>query len=471
MISALNIKNKAPLLYFLLILLATPWQLNLFLKLSFWTFSLYLYFVLKEKTEKKSFINQWLILPPLVIVLITRIIPFFKWPVMPLGADSFTYKKIFANCLQNPCAEKISIISNSLQFLEWHSPALLSLFYILINILIGLALFITVKSYFDKKAAYASLLLFSISTTQFLAYWAFYWKLMLAIALTLSTLYLLNKKSWLVIPLAGIIGIIHPAALLFLITAIIISLIIGGDRKYLSLSALGILLLTLATNYQETTGLISDYIHNSSQKDLADNAELTGSFINFEIYKKLALAYLSFAALGLIRVIKERNAYPLAFFLSALALSLPVLYFHSRFIIFLDLALIILAAPLVAELVIKLWHGITGRLILIVIFISLSSLVIFQSWIAEPLITTTSEIEELKTLQKIEEEAVILINDRRYLPVVKSMTKNPIILADTNKYKPLSKPLYIYVGERGSSNLLKTLDLPLIKINHHIWKY
>jgi hypothetical protein len=464
-----KIKNKAPLLYFLLILLATPWQIILPLKLSFWIFSIYLYFILKEKVKEKGG-GWWLIVPPLIVLLLTRIIPFLRWPAMPLGADSFTYKRIFVDCLQNPCTEKISIISNTLQFLGWHTPALLSLFYILINVLIGLALFITVKSYFNKKAAYASLFLFSISITQFLAYWAFYWKLMLAIALTLSALYLLNKKSWLVIPLAGIISIIHPAALLFLITTILISLIISKDRKYLSLSALGILLLTLATNYQETNGLISDYIQNSSQKDLASNTELTGSFIDLKIYQKLALAYLSFAALGLIKVIKERNVYPLAFFLSALILSLPVLYFHSRFIIFLDLALIILAAPLIAEMALKLWHGIMGKLILIAVFISLSSLITYQSWIAEPLITTSSEIKELEVLKNIEEEAIVLVNDRRYLPVVKSVTDNPVILADINIYEP-SKPLYIYVGERGSRDILKNADLPLIKINSHLWKY
>ena len=293
---------------------------------------------------------------------------------------------------------------------------------------------------------------------------------MLAIALTLSALYLLNKKSWLVIPLAGIIGIIHPAAFLFLIITILISLIIGKDRRYLSLSTLGILLLTLATNYQETTGLIFDYIQKSSQKDLLSNPELTGSFIDFKTYQKLALAYLSFAARGLIRVIKEKKIYPLAFFLSALILSLPVLYFHSRFIIFFDLALIILAAPLVAEIALKLWHDLMGKVILIAVFISLSSLVTYQAWLAEPLITTTSEIESLEVLKSIEKEAVVLINDHRYLPVLKSMTKNPVILADINTYKPL-KPLYIYVGERSSSNILDNIGLPLIKINSHIWKY
>ena len=465
-----KIKNKAPLLYFLLILLATPWQISLPLKLSFWVFSIYLYFVLKEKAKGKISGSWWLIAPPLVVLILTRTIPFLRWPIMPLGADSFIYRKIFTNCLQNPCSEKISIISNSLQFLGWHTPALLSLFYILINILVGLALFITIRSYFNKKAAYASLFLFSISVTQFLAYWAFYWKLMLAIALTLSALYLLNKKSWLVIPLAGIIGIIHPAAFLFLIITILISLIIGKDRRYLSLSTLGILLLTLATNYQETTGLIFGYIQKSSQKDLLSNPELTGSFIDFKTYQKLALAYLSFAALGLIRVIKEKKIYPLAFFLSALILSLPVLYFHSRFIIFFDLALIILAAPLVAEIALKLWHDLMGKVILIAVFISLSSLVTYQAWLAEPLITTTSEIESLEVLKSIEKEAVVLINDHRYLPVLKSMTKNPVILADINTYKPL-KPLYIYVGERSSSNILDNIALPLIKINSHIWKY
>ena len=106
-----KIKNKAPLLYFLLILLATPWQIILPLKLSFWIFSIYLYFILKEKVKEKGG-GWWLIVPPLIVLLLTRIIPFLRWPAMPLGVDSFTYKRIFVDCLQNPCTEKISIISN-----------------------------------------------------------------------------------------------------------------------------------------------------------------------------------------------------------------------------------------------------------------------------------------------------------------------------------------------------------------------
>ena len=174
----------------------------------------------------------------MVILFVTRAIPFLHWGEAPLGYDTGIYLKQFGdyfNQIKNTGLianiYPITFITNLLYLFGWKASQLISAFYIILNIFVGLGIYIVAKEYFNKNVAFLSLLVFSLSASQFLAYWWMYFGMVIATLFTLVSFYLLKKRSWLVAPVAGFMGAAHPLSFLSIGFSIILYFVFNKYSK------------------------------------------------------------------------------------------------------------------------------------------------------------------------------------------------------------------------------------------------
>ena len=183
---------------------------------------------------------MWLVVVALIIIFVSRIVPFLGFEA-PLGYDTGIYKKSienFARALPNlPAFSKgawdlsqswgLFLSTDLLSLIGLSSNQILYGYYILLNLLLGLSIYVVVKKFFNpvrndvsngagQNAAILAIFIFALSLTQFQTYWMMYYKNIAGLFLMLIAFYLLAQKSWLVIPVAGFLGGLHqPTFLIF----------------------------------------------------------------------------------------------------------------------------------------------------------------------------------------------------------------------------------------------------------------
>ena len=255
---------------------------------------------------------KWLIIFPIIIILVSRIIPFI-FSEAPLGYDTGIYRKTieiyqFSLPYLPSGADQIGIflITDLLGLFGASIDQILYGFHILLSVLLGIGIYLVAKKYFNPSAALCSFFLFAVSITQFQAYWYMFYKNILALFLALISFWLLKKKSWLVIPIAGFMGGVHPMTFFMFILIFIVHFLFNQNKKYHFIGGLAILIITLSL-----------YIYNFDVFNLCSEVNplkiagtetiYGGRFFDFSAYLHLSVFYFPFAVLGFIYLIKKRK--------------------------------------------------------------------------------------------------------------------------------------------------------------------
>jgi len=501
------------LIYLALIVLATPFQSDWWIKISFWFFSLFLFWLASSRSFNPLGIfygrepgspNRWWLLLPIVILVITRLLPFLKWGEFPLGYDTGIYLKSFESCFvkasNGGClGSPFSFFSNLLLLVGWPSGALVSVFYVFLNIFAGFAVYLAAKAYFNQRAAFFAFLLFAVSSSQFLAFRSLHWIMMVAIGLTFMAFYLLKKQSWLVIPVAGFMGAIHPLSFLPFGLALLARFITGPKRRLTFFFGLVILLVACSLAGQLFLSLLPYYTKGfglASNQPAYMAPELTGQFVNFDLYRNLILIYLPFAILGLVKLIAQKRFNILFFyFLFNFAIIYFHLIFHQRFIILLDLVAIVLAGDILADFTNRFfsWRW-WGKAILGLLLIAGVFMAFYSAWQFQPLVYP-DELAEIKSLARVTEpNALVMTVSSYYSPWVYGFGQRKTIapgLFEYNKWDlkkwqtfwlsnnqelrhqfldEYQKPLYIFIGDK-MGRMDFSGDAAFQKIGPRIWQY
>lgn len=500
------------LLYLIFVISATPWAEAWWIKASFWIFSLFLAWLIGWRDFSKNDLaraeqlkEKWL-LAPLGALFLTRLIPFLHYGQFPLGYDTGIYLKIFEKSFQEVQAagffpldklNPLTIISHLLMLFGWSAPYLISFFYLFLEILLGLTMYLAAKAYFNRSVAIFSVLLLTLSFSQFLAYWWFYWAMLLACSLTLAAFYLLKKKSWLVAPVAGLMGAVHPLSFLSFGLALVLYFIFSRERRFVFWAGLAILAIACSVggqiflgylpNYTKNFGLIAGYPPYAAQ-------ELAGQFINFSQYRLFVLFYLPFALLGLARlIINKKFHYLFFYFLVNFSIIYFHLIFHNRYLILLDLVAIILAGETLFYFVSKLYAARSARLVLLIFLMALAASSFYQAWQAKPWVSK-EELAEIKSLEQLTEpNSFIMAVSSYYAPWIYGFSNRRVIapgMFEYNQWNVLKwqafwtsnnqelrhqfldeyqKPLYIFTGDRAAMDFSN--DPGFVKIDKWIWRY
>lgn len=473
----------------------------------------------EEKKELK--LSRWLTIVPLIIILAVRIIP-FAFSEVPLGYDTGIYKKTienFAGALPNlPQFPEgawgrgeswgLYLNTNLLSLIGLSGNQILYGYYILLNLLLGLSIYVLVKRFFNQNAAILAVFIFALSLTQFETYWMMYYKNIAALFLMLIAFYLLAWKSWLVIPIAGFLGGLQQPTFLIFGLAMAAHFVFNPirwrtpsngaskEKKYHLISGVGILAVAFSL-YIHNPQAIFQFISPDLQelvKTFGPGAG-AGTFIDFNFYRQIITFYLPFAVLGLIYLIKKMQFnYLFFYFIFNFAIVYFGLIFHNRFIIHLDIIVIILAGISASYILARFLPTRAGKAAICVLLLG-AVYILGTVVLNKKTLISQEELAEIRSLAAIaKEDEYVMATDSYYSPWIYGYSERKTIapgLFEYNKWNKekwaafwfspdlelrhflldeYEKPIYLFVGDR--QHKMDFSDDPRFeKISKRIWKY
>ena len=425
------------------------------------------------KKGKKVEVPVWLFYIAIGFSLFVRIIPYL-WNKVPLGYDPGFYKYLFENPFSGEWIKQgypllFSIVMNILErvFGSWF---LLIPFFVILSTLTIVVLFFVVRKLFGKNVAVISSLLFMISIAQFQTFWWNYYKNVIGIMLLLiSFLYFDEKFNWKLVLIGGLIAGFHrPAFFIFGLTYLVY--VFSGKRKnYIFGITNGLMIIILAVLFnidRVFTYLVPGLIY--SVKGIVELGGGAGTFFDVGTYFYYSIALVPFAIIGFIHNFKRNKQLSIAFIITTLVVLLG-LFFHNRFIIYLDIFVIIYAALGFYSLIQN--KELYGKIITFGFIILFGYFMLVHAFDSKPLISS----EEFEEIKGISVDGSILVTDGSYSPWLKGYTDNLIIAPglfeenkmDLNEWRLFwsgenqetflnrySQPLYVHVGERQNQLVL-----------------
>ena len=350
------------------------------------------------KNNKTININKALIIIPLLFILIIRIIPYLKFNI-PLGFDAGIYKYLFEHfgSTETFSEPKGLYVLTSILLLFNNTEFLLKYFIIFLELLTGFFIFLVARKYFNKEAGFLSLLIYSISVTQFKAFTLMYYKNILAILFLLIILYYYENNFIFVITAALLSGTHTPIFLIFMLSYFICS--INNLKKYLPRL---ILIAILGSPFYLTNLKLLEPIKNIENIG-------AGNFITLETYLFFSLSYLIFSMLGVFKGIKEKKINLLTTLLVINSIIVIFkLFFFNRYIISLDILLILFSGY-------GLYLLLSDKRILSIV---LSSLLLLSSMFF--IINEAIKIQPEITKEKLDEIISLpdgkILTERKYAP-------------------------------------------------------
>lgn len=462
--------------------------------------------VLPTKLEEKKINKKYHYLVLAIIILLTlafRTIPYLDNSV-PLGYDPGLYKYGIESGLENKDAW---ILSGGMEpgFLYLMQPIkaffssqfILTGLFIFFTLVLGFAVYLFTRELTNARAALFSTLIYALSIVQFKAFWYLYYKNILGLALMLFSMYFLiryektDRKPFLAlfIILGGLILTIHrPTFYIFGISYFLYAIISPYKKTYNFkelrnnvLAGIAIIIIGGLFYLGQFSPAITGALPWVAQGFITPG-ESPGTFISFFSYQFSVLFYLPFALLGLFYFLKKKEFNMLAIWaIVNLAIVYFQFFFFNRFIIFLDLALIILSG--VGFTILSQERKKLTPFILAVLFLSGGIIAFNESRNAQPLISedTLSLIEKIPST--IPQEAQIMSLSSDYSPWLKGYSERTVIapgMFDENLWSELQwnqfwttnsteetkalmssyeKPIYLFAGTKTFNNPCFTLYL------------
>lgn len=389
----------------------------------------------------------------LFFILLIRLLPYTNSTV-PIGYDSGLYKYAIESGLQN---KDLWILSGGMEpgFLYFMSALafipthyLLTIVFIFFNIILGISLYFLSRVYFGRNAALFSLVFYSLSLVQFIAFTYLYYKNIIALALMLTAFSILKLyekyKDTPILILFVFLGVsiasIHrPTFYLFSLSYLIYSFFPKENfkEKLLAYIPAGIAIIFLSFLFY-----LSDFfpaitsVLPSLGSSFISPGESPGTFISFQSYLYSVLPYLPFSLIALFHLVKKKEFSILVIWT---ILNLIIVYFQffffNRFIIFLDVAFIVLSGLGVSLVLDK--KNYFSVIVLSLLLFSASFLIYSEAQKTESLISenTLSLIEKISEVTPPESQVISISSE--YSPYLLAWSNRTVIapgLFDNNPW-------------------------------------
>lgn len=431
--------------------------------------------------------QQCLVALIFILYLLFHLYPIWRFGYIGFGYDTGIYRHYITGYFERLGDAAITPFgfanfSNPLMLLGDSVDTIMFVWYFFIAIGVFWAFYLVAREFFNKQVAMIAIFLFSVSATQFAFYWWYYYRNYLALFLLLITLLLVKKNSWLAIFTLIGIGIIHPLTLAPLGLAMLIYTMIDRDnRRFVLLSGIIAAMILFLINWPEFSLYLKQLKGNfglAKNFSAAGRPEFSGSFITPIIFLSAILAYLPYGILGLWQNFR-RQILLVSFFGANLFLVIIGFAFYRRFLVFLDLMLILFAAGYFSGVVQSVWTqkaanpsaGAQGKQVVVIFVVVLLAIQVWLVAIRQPLISD-SEFTAIRGVDSLAGEYVLAI-DSTYAPWLYGFTNKKIIapgmldydlwdrgdwerfwFTDDNQERVNlleeygGQPIYIFVGER-----------------------
>jgi hypothetical protein len=300
--------------------------------------------------EKKLPAISYIVIAALFFALCIRLLPLTHSSI-PLGYDPGFYKYTIelyyhnlphipeaglAEWIKQMYPQGLFLLSDAL-YITGGITAIDNISYLfpLLGALVVLPLFVLTRSMFGLRAGVIAAILYAISYTQYSAFTMLYFKNVLGIMFLLLAIYALEKKKdGLMALMFAALGIFHrPEFLIFAL--ILVPYFILYRRRGIILAVLGTAVLIAPfwiPRWEAYWGVVAGGVGG-------------GTLFGFDTYFITSLAYLPFAAIGVVYLVVNRRLNSILFyFVITCVIVVFQLFFFNRFIIMLDIAVVILAA-------------------------------------------------------------------------------------------------------------------------------
>jgi hypothetical protein len=374
--------------------------------------------------------------------------------------------------------------------------------FILMSVILGVSIYFVTKEYFGKNTGLIAFLLYAISIIQFKVFTFMYYKNVIGLALALWAIYFLKKdKRILFILFGALTGIMHRPTFYILGLSYFLYAIFDSlkDKKFNykrliknGITGIEVLILTSILYIGFFRQAIIPLI-NPVLQGFVNTGTAPGTFISFFQYQFSTLAYLPFALLGFFALLKQKK-FNMIFFWTLICAMIVYFqfFFFNRFIIHLDIGLIVLAA--VGFSTIIQHKKKFGVVILILMLFSAGFVALNEARDAKPLISE-SELNLIKELENTEKDAYVMVISSEYSPWVLGYSGRKTIapgLFDENKWDEeqwnrfwisddkqetiglmsvydTSKPIYLFAGNKAFDN--PCFEIYNQDLNNKVYRY
>lgn len=531
--------------YVILLALLMPKVVSPYLRVLFFIYALFIFWVVWEYAflesdqkpaqsgQRKFFIA--LLIGAAVFIVVSRLILFVRFGEAPLGYDTGFYIKSIESTFQSLTGHRVirSLIWVPLLWLGVPKLYILHGLYVLFQFLLAGSVYTLARSLaFSSLVAQRAVLLFlfAMSMPQFFGYWWMFYQMQLALALLVMTIALILRRSPLAILIAGFGIGIHPATFLPLVMGIAFFAVFDMMRALmkwrpprketiliLALGAIGLFSLRLI-GFEfflvYLRGPILDYGWFVSNYP-PELHYLRGLYIPLSLFKLANIYVLPFTLTGLLLFLmhKFRGAATAAYqnivygrvvifafiLLASFTLSsLPFIY-QNRFLMILDLAMMVFAAYALLYFFQALLSDRKGRMIVTLFLVGFLVYASYTIWGQQPQLYADERREIERIAQIAEPSAYAMSTESLYTPWVSGFSGRTTIdpgylsanrwnyemwkefwygKSDARRHELLNmydQPLYIFVGKRVPQtvrykNFIES-DPYFEQISPHVWWY
>lgn len=331
-----------------------------------------------------------------IFYLGTRLWPLWQYGERAFGYDTGIYRHYIdgyflarGSATLPPFA--FSAYSNLLKLFGLSTDAVMFVCYFLLASGIFWLLYFVVKRYFNRGIAVAAVLLFTVSLVQYEFYWWYYYRQFLALFFLLLFLWLfISRRWWSIIPLAISVSL-HPLTALPVLAALLFYGLLDREKRKTTWGVLaGATFFVLALNWRELWHYFNFWRAQAYVVgNFSDSSELSGQFLAGGAYLRFTIFYLAFAIFGLIKYWRQQKFLALVLFLSALFYASKII-FYRRFLMLLDLTVLIFAAAFIVDYGQKIFAHWLGKATVVIYILMLVTSLLTYVYYKEPLITAAA---------------------------------------------------------------------------------
>lgn len=420
--------------------------------------------------RKQLGLPSWLVFVAFGVAVLLRAIPYFFTSV-PLGYDPGLH--VYA--AESPFGGEWLKGAYPLPFVlfSWASNLLfgsdfhVTWLFVFLSAATVFAVYFALNRLFDRDTAVVGALLFLVSIAQYQTFWYNYYKNVFGIiSLLVALVYLptMGRLNWQLILFGTLVAISHNAALfIFGLSYIAYIIVHGRNWTYLRASLLNgaaIVILFFLLNFDRVREYILPQLYWSARGVIEGGG--AGTFFDASAYLLYMLPFIPFAISGLL---VNWRKYELS--IPALISLLVVvfgLFFHNRFIIYLDVFVILFGAVGVVSLIRA--RPRYGTAVVAVLFVASLTVTALHAYDSAPLISD-EEFARIQTFDSIlPADATLVSTDKYYSPWLKGYVHRDLIAPGlfepgkteeewisfvsgdrTTFLNDKPRPLYVFVGE------------------------
>lgn len=461
-------------------------------------FALYHYEV-EEKENMKKWMHISLLVLGLVLIFVLRLIPYLHNSV-PIGYDAGIYKyglesfsgKGFGvdDWVKGSMSPGFLYLLVPLLKIGFSGEFLLIWVFIFFCLLLGFSIYLAARAYFGQRTAIIALLLYAVSSIQFKVFTYLYYKNVIALACLFFSIYFLDKygrelaglkagwswsRFWFIV-FGVIVGVMHlPTFFIFGVAYVLF--ILNNRKSFMKKFVDGFLILVISLiGYIGFWNEAIAPLIMPVAKSFVEPGTAPGTFISFFVYQFSTLYLLPFAILGFVHLFWQKK-FNMVFFLTFVTGVIVYFqfFFFNRFIIHLDVFLILVAASAFSLIIAN------GKKLgtAILVFMMISSLwVTWSDAIKTKPLVGSQDFALIKMIDaNTEKSSRIIAISSEYSPWILAYSNRPTIApglfkenqwdqskwekfwneVDEDETKDLmkvysDKPVYLFVGTKSFNN-------------------